>query len=105
MNGNYLIPSNAKRSMLIFGLFTWYDLVIFGIGIGISLIMLMVVDGTNSLMVLLSIVPGLLGGFLVFPIPNYHNTLTFIISAINYFSGRQKYIWKGWCFDGSDSTK
>ena len=37
---NYLIPANAKKSMLIFGLFTKFDLFLFGGGIGLTLLLL-----------------------------------------------------------------
>lgn len=38
---SYLIPANTKKSMLIFGLFTKFDLILFGIGVGLSLILLL----------------------------------------------------------------
>jgi hypothetical protein len=34
--GQYLIPANSKRSMLIFGLFTKFELIMEGTGIGIT---------------------------------------------------------------------
>ena len=40
MKGQFLIPANAKKSMLIFGLFNTMDLIIFGSGIGLSLLLL-----------------------------------------------------------------
>ena len=30
---NYLIPANAKKGTLIFGLFNKFDLILFGIGV------------------------------------------------------------------------
>ena len=36
--GRYLIPANTKKGTLIFGLFREGDLIIFGIGIGITFI-------------------------------------------------------------------
>jgi len=101
----YLIPSNAKRSLLIFGIFNTVDLIIFGIGLGFSLLALMTTGSTNTAIVVLEALPGLIAGFLVFPIPNYHNTLTFLISAYKYFTKREKFVWKGWCFENETTDK
>ena len=103
MNNQYLIPSNSKRSLLIFGLFNYTDLIIFGIGLGLSILMLMSTGSTNTVAVILEILPGLIASFLVFPIPNYHNTLTFIISVHKYYSKREKFVWKGWCFENGET--
>ena len=40
---NYLIPANAKKGTLIFGMFNRFDLTLFGIGIVTSIILLMIV--------------------------------------------------------------
>lgn len=102
MNG-FLIPANSKKSMLIFGAFRPVDLIIFLTGLGLSLLLFLVIDASNIIFVTLAMLPGLFGGFLVFPIPNYHNTLTIIISAFTFFTTRREFIWKGWCFsDGKD---
>lgn len=97
MNGNYLIPANSKRSMLIFGLFNTFDLILFAVGIAASGILMMILPIEQFWMALLSIVPGCIAGLLVFPLPNYHNVLTALISMIKFFTGRRVYIWKGWC--------
>lgn len=94
----FMIPNNAKRSLLILGIFNPIDAVIFSIGTGLSILLLMAVKLDSTFMVILALIPGLLGGFLVFPIPNYHNTLTILISAFKYYTKRQNYIWKGWCY-------
>ena len=46
---------------------------------------------------IIAILPAGITGLLVFPIPNYHNVLTVLIAMWNFFTTRQKYIWKGWC--------
>ncbi len=97
MNGNYLIPANSKRSMLIFGLFNTFDLILFAVGIAASGILMMILPIEQFWMAILSIVPGCIAGLLVFPLPNYHNVLTALISMIKFFTGRRVYIWKGWC--------
>lgn len=95
--GNYLIPANSKKSMLIFGLFYKFDLILFGTGLGMTLLMLTIMPIAQMSFAIIAIVPLLTVSFLVFPIPNYHNVLTVIISAITFFTTRQKFVWKGWC--------
>lgn len=101
---NYLIPANSKKSMLILGLFTQLDLIIFGVGVGITLFCLTFADLTSLTVVILVLLPGLISATLVFPIPNYHNVMTFLISTYRFFTERQRYVWKGWCFsNGKDN--
>lgn len=100
---NYLIPANTKKSMLIFGVFNKADLIIFGVTIGITLILLLTLDVSTLALGLLAITPGLVGSFLVFPIPNYHNMITVIKNVYIFYTTRQKFVWKGWCIlDGED---
>ncbi|MFI3307321.1 MAG: hypothetical protein R3Y21_02015 [Mycoplasmatota bacterium] len=100
---NYLIPANSKRSLLIFGLFNKFDLILFGSGLALSLALLMLIpDLSNPYIAVLAISPGIVTGFLVLPIPNYHNMLSFIISAFKFYTERNKFVWKGWCFNGKD---
>lgn len=102
MNG-YLIPANSKKSMLILGLFKPIDLIMFGSGLGITLLLLMIVPLETVLATVLVMAPACVTGFLVMPVPNYHNILQVIINIIDFFSDRQKFVWKGWCFtDGKD---
>lgn len=96
MNKTYLIPANSKKSMMIFGMFYPFDLILFGTGITITLLLLMVLPLDTLLVSLIAISPGLITGLLVFPIPNYHNTLTVLIDVWNFLTTRQKFIWKGW---------
>ena len=105
MNNSYLIPANSKKSMLKFGLFTTSDLIIFGTGVGISLLLMMFLPVDKFWIAILAITPGLICGFLVIPIPNYHNIRTVIKNAWNFYTTRQKYIWKGWCFDNGETEK
>lgn len=100
---NYLIPANSKKSMLIFGLFNQLDLIIFCSGVGATLLLLLILPVEQLLTAIIAITPGLVCGFLVLPIPNYHNVRTVIKSAYTFFTSRQKFMWKGWCFlDGKD---
>lgn len=94
---NYLIPANTKKSQLYFGLFNMFDLILLCIGVGISIILLMALDISDLKFSILAISPGLLVGFLVFPIPNYHNVLTVLRNVLSFYTTRQDFVWKGWC--------
>jgi len=100
---NYLIPANSKKSQLILGFFTPIDLILFGSGVGITLILLLTIQSANMGIMLLVLAPALITGFLVMPVPNYHNVLQFIVNIYSYFSDRRKYYWKGWCHNGEDN--
>lgn len=105
MNNSYLIPANSKKSMLTFGLFNSVDLWIFIIGVALSFILLMTLPVENFWMAIFALSPGLLSAFLVFPIPNYHNVRTVIKNAWLFYTTRQRYVWKGWCFDNGETDK
>lgn len=94
---DYLIPANSKRSLLLFGLFKPFDLILFGLGIGTTILLLMILSPADFMIAMLDIAPALITGFLVLPIPNYHNTLNVIKEVYHFYTTRQKYIWKGWC--------
>ncbi len=98
MNGIYLIPANAKKSLLIFGLFNKVDLIIFGSGCLATLLMILTIPVGSFVWSIIAILPALICGLLVLPIPNYHNILGGIRSIIVYFKERKNFIWKGWCF-------
>lgn len=95
--GNYLIPANSKKSMMIFGLFYTFDLILFSLGMGTTLLLLVILPVAEVTYAIVAIIPLCVAALLVFPIPNYHNVLTVIINAIVFATTRQKFIWKGWC--------
>ena len=99
---NYLIPANSKKSQLILGFFTGIDLILFGSGVGLTLILLLTIQSANMGVMLLILAPALITGFLVMPIPNYHNVLQFIVNLYTYFTERRRYYWKGWCHNGEE---
>lgn len=100
---NYLIPANSKKSMLIFGLFNTTDLIIFVSGAATTLLLLLILPVGELIPAIIAIAPGLICGFLVLPIPNYHNMRTVIKSIYTFYTSRQKFVWKGWCFlDGKN---
>ena len=97
MEETYLIPANTKSGSLIFNIFTKMDLIIFGVGVGLSFILLLVLPGQTLAITLFALAPGLVSSFLVLPIPYYHNVLTVISSLIAFLTERRAFIWKGWC--------
>ena len=90
-NNNFLIPANTKKSKLILGFFTPIDLAIFGVGCTITVVMLFIFQGLTFNMALIVLMPALISGFLVIPVPNYHNVLQLLLN-------RKRYYWKGWCY-------
>lgn len=99
--GEYLIPANTKKSMLILGFFTPLDLIVFGIGVTITVILLMFIKTEDTLALIGVITPALISSFLVMPIANYHNIMQLIGNIMKFLSERRTYVWKGWCiYDG-----
>jgi len=105
MDRTYLIPANSKKSMLIFGYFNTVDLIIFCLGVGLSFLLMMFLPMEQFIFAMIAILPGALAALLVFPIPNYHNVRTVIKNAWIFYTTRQKYIWKGWCFNNGETSQ
>ena len=97
MNG-FLIPANSKKSMLIFGLFRGLDLIILAIGLSITLILLLTLNLSDIGPTVIAVTPGAIAIILVFPVAHYHNVLTVILSIYRFFTSRERFIWRGWCF-------
>lgn len=107
MNG-YLVPANAKRGTLILNIFRPFDAIMFGTGMMVTLLLLILVDSNDTIMILLSCLPVAITGLLVIPIPNYHNVLCALQSIFRFFMERRNYYWRGWCFYekfGTDEKK
>lgn len=98
MNHSYLVPANAKKGTLILNVFLPFDIIMFGTGVVISLILIALMPSSNVWLVLLSSLPALVTGLLVVPIPNYHNVRVALISIYKFYTERRRFIWKGWCF-------
>lgn len=91
---------------MIFGVFTTYDLILFGTGAGITILLLLLVNPTSLLGAVIDLAPAVVTGFLVLPIPHYHNIRTVIKDVYRFYTTRQRFIWKGWCVaDGLKETK
>ncbi len=94
---NYLIPANSKKSQLILGFFTGFDLTLLIIGLGITVLLLLLIDSNDVGVMLLLASPALFAIFLVLPVPHYHNVLTLLGNIYRFYTGRKKYYWRGWC--------
>ena len=100
MENNYLIPANANRGKLILGFFRPFDAILFGSGAGLTLLLLLVFQNymSNMAIAIATMLPVLITGFLVIPVPHQHNVLVFLQNLHKfYFVNRQRYYWKGWC--------
>lgn len=102
---NYLIPANTKRGQLILGIFRPFDLILFGVGVLITVIFLAIMPLTSTFVTILILSPALISGFLVMPIPYYHNMLNVIIEMYEFFTSRQTYRWRGWCYKNGQKKK
>jgi hypothetical protein len=47
--GGYLIPANSKKGLLIMGMFNPVDLIIFGAGVGTTLLLLILLNPSTLL--------------------------------------------------------
>jgi len=97
VNG-YLVPANSKKGTLILNMFRPIDLIMFGTGMGVSLLLLLIISSDSTASVIVACLPVGITGLLVIPIPNYHNVLCAIQSIFRFYSERRNYYWKGWCF-------
>ena len=93
----YIIPANSKKSQLILGIFTMQDIILFGTGVFMTGILLIVLQTDNLTVQICKLIPALGTGLMVLPIPNYHNVLGFLNSFFTYLNSRKQYYWKGWC--------
>lgn len=100
---DYLIPANTKRGQLILGLFRKFDLILFGSGILVTMLLLAFLPLSSTLVTILALAPGLVTGFLVMPVPYYHNMLNVIVEMYEFLTNRQTYRWKGWCWKSGKS--
>lgn len=105
INQQYLVPANSKKQTLIFGFLRKIDLIIASVGMGISFILLTFIPVSEVWGMIITIAPIAIAALLVFPIPNYHNTLVLIQELLEYRIGRKEYIWRGWCYKYEQSDK
>ena len=94
---DYLIPANSKRSMLILGLFTTIDLIIVGIGAGLSGILFLIINAETLKDIFTILTPALITIFMVLPVPNHRNVWNMTANIYHFLANRRTYYWKGWC--------
>ena len=102
---NYLIPANTKKGQLILGIFRPFDLILFGSGVLITIIFLAIMPLSSTWVTIIVLSPAIICGFLVMPIPYYHNILNIIIELYEFLTNRQTYRWRGWCYKNGKKTK
>lgn len=92
----FIIPANSKSGKLIFSLFTPFDLILLSSGIVVSILSILLFAPGSFSGLIIALLPGLICGALVIPIPNYHNTYTVLKDLIEFFYKRRNYKWEGW---------
>ncbi len=102
---NYLIPANTKKGQLILGIFRKSDLILFAVGVLITVILLAVMPLTSTFVTIMIMCPAFIAGFLVMPVPYYHNMLNIIVEMYEFLTNRQTYRWKGWCYKNVQKGK
>ena len=106
MDYNYLVPANSKKQSLIFGFLTPTDAIILAVGFTLSFILFMIFGTASLIKTIIVILPAFVSAFLIFPIPNYHNSRIFIREMYRfYFVNRRKYMWRGWCYKYEQSDE
>ena len=81
------------------------DLAIFGCGIFVTILLLATMPLSSTLVTILILSPAVVTGFLVMPVPYYHNMLNIIIELYEFLTNRQTYRWKGWCYKNGQKNK
>ena len=99
----YIIPANSKSGKLIFNIFRPFDLILSSVGLVVSVILILAIGPKSLFGVIACLTPGLVCGFLVVPIPNYHNVLVVLQDVIQFFSNRRNYKWEGWSVKKDES--
>ena len=105
MYDQYLIPANTKRGKLLLGWFRPFDLALVSTGILITMVLLAFMPLSSTFVTILILAPGLISGFLVLPLPYYHNMLTVIVELYEFLTERQTYRWKGWCYKSGEGKE
>lgn len=94
----YLIPANTNKGKLIFNIFLPIDLIIISSGITVSFLSLLLFSPDSLFAAIICLLPALICGLLVIPIPHYHNVRVLFKELISFFYQRRNYKWEGWCY-------
>ena len=96
---NFYAPKDFKKGRLIVNRYRFIDIVIMIISFLLSFSMCIFYAGlskhVNIFVILIMIVPGVLGLFLVQPFGIYHNFFIYFQVITNYYLKERKYIWGG----------
>ena len=101
----YLIPANSKQCNLIFNIFEPIDLIILLTGGVITLLLMLLLAGSEIWVMVVKLLPIGICVLLVMPIPYYHNGRVFLTEAIIFLINQKEYHWKGWCAKYGESEK
>ena len=82
---SYLIPANTKSGKLILGMFKPFDLILFGSGVCMTLLLLTILPLESLVATVIIMLPALITGVLVIPVPNYHNILCVLQNIYNFY--------------------
>ena len=94
----FLIPANSNKGRLIFNVFLPIDLILLGIGIIISFFALLIISPDSLIGAIMLLLPALISGLLVIPVPYYHNVRIVLKECKQFFYQRRNYKWEGWCY-------
>lgn len=81
------------------------DLGILAGGILVTLLLMATSEMSSPIITILVLSPAVICGFLVLPVPYYHNVLNIIIELYEFLTNRQTYRWKGWCYKVGNKNK
>ena len=101
----YLIPANSKKGQLIFNIFYPIDLAILLCGGFVTLVLMLLLQGSEIWVMVIKLLPIGVCLLLVMPIPYYHNGRVFLTEAMLYILNQKEYHWKGWCAKNVESEK
>ena len=97
MRNQYLVPANSKKSQLIFGFFTWPDLILCLVGAAITIALLIILKNPTTVELIIAIIPVLIAAGLVMPVRNYHNVMQLLNNILDFYTNTRKYYLTGWC--------
>lgn len=81
------------------------DLIIFLSGLIVTFILVIFLPMQITWVAILSITPGVICALLCAPIAYYHNVRQLLIELYQYFTRRNRFVWKGWCYLNESENK
>ena len=90
MDYNYLVPANSKKQTQFLGFLGPTDIPVLIVGIVLTVILLLAVGTGSVVKFVIDLLPVAVCAFLVFPIPNYHNTRVFLREMYRFYFVRRR---------------